>query len=342
MPASVSPMASDSDLLEADSAIVPDCRKSQVLAVIPSALERERHFDVSWWRLIQRKLWRDKLLGPQSAPKLPPHEDWLGPVKGPWPNGVGHVPAKGHQITLCWAFVHFLWRMKYKDAKKCMLFKLIIGIAAPATSLLQGLAVDEMTPGTSFGINRGERVLNIVLFAFAILLISLLSSRLQYEFEGNVPEASVREHLRQMLFRELQGGNGGGPPLISRTPGAAVALLDRSVQIAVDNIWANVFTFIQRMSTAICILVVAVVSVIRSDSSSERAVLTIIVGVFLVPIAMFFLTLVWMWLGRQAFQLARHGEYIFHVFHMSSEGCVFVFHLRPPEAGIHAEYPGIS
>ena len=37
-----------------------------------------------------------------------------------------------------------------------------------------------------------------------------------------------------------------------------------------------------------------------------------------------------------------HGKYVFHVFHMSSEGCVFVFHLKPPGDGIHAEYPRMS
>ena len=39
--------------------------------------------------------------------------------------------------------------------------------------------------------------------------------------------------------------------------------------------------------------------------------------------------------------MSLHGKYVFHVFHMSSEGCVFVFHLRPPGDGIHAGYPRI-
>ena len=242
------------DLLDHGTSLLPDCEPSAMLTELIPALERERHFDVRWWRLMRGKLFKEKAGKPVTAPALPPHDSWIGPL--PWPAGTN--PASGSHAVLA-GFIRFIWQKKRKDAKRCVCMSVMLGMCPAIISLLLGRAVDECNPDTSIGDTNADQKLVIVGWVLGIMGVFLVKLRLDYRFEVDVPDAHSTR-LDTCVMRVLLGraDEAQPPPAIAQNPGGASTLLTHTVQVAVDNVWSNLFTAVQGGTGLVCGLLVTI------------------------------------------------------------------------------------
>lgn len=231
--------------------------EDRIVKETKAGLEQERYFQVDWWRLAFHVLWRNEPMGPQGSPELEPLATWVeGTEPGQWPLPAGSRirVQEASTLSVCWAFCIFLWR-RLRPWGPAMLMA-VLGLLPSMVAFVSGRIVGLIEDPVAEPEERQRHRYAMAPYLFGYAVLSQISIRLFYKFEVDVPEASVRHHLRHVVMRSLLQLRGDAASRFP--PGESTAALVSCVQDAIDLVWASLFSSISRFTLLLSTLAVAV------------------------------------------------------------------------------------
>ncbi|CAE8625094.1 unnamed protein product [Polarella glacialis] len=249
----------------------------------PNIVRVERFFQVDWWKLARNKVWRDKPTELEGAPEILALAEWLqGTQPKQWPllakNKTSSV-LEASLVSCSWSFVVFTWR-RLRPVGPAVLM-VIYGLMPASISFLNGLVVGVVVQKDS-DYNLEERKHLLLLYSFLYWVVHQISTRTFYKFELDVPEMSLRNHLRHVVMRSLLRLQGEAAARFP--PGESAAVLGECVTDAVDFLWSVLFTAIQLVTQYVTLTATIFVSV-RHASLHARGLLPLFC--VLIPAAKF-------------------------------------------------------
>jgi len=239
-------------------------------------LDAQRKMRIGWSDLMCNRPWHSEPVAPFPTKVLESPSVWEGTEEIPWPLGVR--PADGF-YSFMWAYISFLWALKRPYYSHFLTG--VTSLADLGKSVVLGYLVGELTKTDGLDTDK--------IWIYLVIYIGLftLQQYSRYQYEIDVPCASVRQEVRHILMYKLLK-----IPQPDRDNGAisnaeALNLLSTCVHSSVNNVWESIFLFQQMIILAVGGLAFVVHTLVGNNAKWLTWATTFfifITNIFLVPL----------------------------------------------------------